>query len=118
MQIQKKISYELEKNSKNANITLENLNDMISSNKKNLAQILTNIKEITADKKMKNTIVNLEKITEQLNTIISQIDVKKGTLGKLIQEEDLYNNIFETTKNLKELTEDLKKNPWKLLKKK
>ena len=86
---------------------------MINVNKKNLEQILTNIKEITANQKMKNTICNLEKISERLDTITFQIEQNKGTLGKLIQEEDLYNNVFEITKNLKELTEDLKKNPWK-----
>lgn len=46
-------------------------------------------------------------VSNGLNRIVADIEGGKGTIGKLLKEEELYNN-------LNDFVEDIKKNPWKL----
>ncbi len=59
--------------------------------------------------------VPIERITEKIDSLMSKLEVTvdnvnkgRGTLGKLLTDESIYNN-------LDDLTSDLKGNPWKLL---
>ena len=54
---------------------------------------------------------------EDLGGIISSIRGGKGTVGKLVIDEELYDNLNAMVKNLRELTEDVKEHPWKLFRK-
>ena len=54
---------------------------------------------------------------EDLGGIISSIRGGKGTVGKLVTDEELYDNLNAVIKNLRELTEDVKEHPWKLFRK-
>jgi len=54
---------------------------------------------------------------EDLGGIISSIRGGKGTVGKLVTDEELYDNLNAMVKNLRELTEDVKEHPWKLFRK-
>ena len=49
-----------------------------------------------------------ESLTESADIIITNLREGKGTLGKLLVEESVYNNI-------EAFTEDIRKHPWKLL---
>ena len=46
-----------------------------------------------------------------LRNIINNIEQGKGTLGLLLKEEELYNNLNETVVSAKDLIQDLKQNP-------
>jgi phospholipid/cholesterol/gamma-HCH transport system substrate-binding protein len=54
---------------------------------------------------------------EDLGSIISSVREGKGSAGKLLNEEDLYDNLNTVVKNLAELSEELKQHPWKLFRK-
>ncbi len=54
---------------------------------------------------------------KDLGGIISSIREGKGTVGKLVIDEELYDNLNAMVKNLRELTEDVKEHPWKLFRK-
>ncbi len=66
-------------------------------------------------KKLNNTVDNLDKTVNNLNSVISEIKTGKGSLGKLLNDEKLYNNLEQTSKNLNELVIDLKTNPKKYI---
>ena len=51
---------------------------------------------------------DLQNLTESMNEIVNRLKRGEGTLGKLLHDEDLYNNF-------RDLSEDIKRNPWKLL---
>ncbi len=53
---------------------------------------------------------NTEIITEQLAEILIKINKGKGTLGRLIQDESMAENIDKTLKNLKSSSEGLNEN--------
>lgn len=60
---------------------------------------------------IKQTIRKLETTVNGFNTILADIKSGKGTIGKLLEDENLYNNLEGAAKDLEELLTDLKLNP-------
>ena len=54
---------------------------------------------------------------QDLGGIISSVREGEGTVGKLVTDEELYNNLNAMIRNLKDLSEDVKEHPWKLFRK-
>ena len=65
--------------------------------------------------KLNNTIDKLSLTADKLNGIISGIQNGEGSLGKLAKDEQLYNNLNESSTNLNNLILDLKANPKRYL---
>ncbi|WKS95444.1 MlaD family protein [Riemerella columbina] len=61
------------------------------------------------------TISKLSTTSDKLNQIISGIEKGEGSLGKLTKDEQLYQNLNQTSANLNSLIEDIKNNPKKYL---
>lgn len=61
------------------------------------------------------TIANLDNTVGQLNGVIAAMERGEGTMGKVLKDEQLYNNLQETSKNLNELVVDIKENPKRYL---
>lgn len=53
---------------------------------------------------------NLASLSESIKTIVDKIKTGEGTIGKLLTDDAIYNN-------LEAFTADIKKHPWKLLNK-
>lgn len=66
-------------------------------------------------KKLNATIDRLSQTAEQLNGVISGIQNGHGSLGKLAKDEELYQNLADTSANLNILVKDLKENPKKYI---
>lgn len=60
------------------------------------------------------TLRNLSEITMSLNKIIFRLEKGRGTIGKLLTEEEVYNNLKDASISAKELFNNLKKDPSKL----
>ena len=54
---------------------------------------------------------NLETTLESFNSIMHKFDNGEGSIGKLINDENLYKNLEAASKELEELLRDLKENP-------
>lgn len=65
--------------------------------------------------KLNNTIDKLSLTTDKLNGIIAGIQNGEGSLGKLTKDDQLYNNLNESSANLNNLILDLKANPKRYL---
>lgn len=95
----------------------KNLEDITGNLKNNNAQInsiLANINNVTdkfAAMNFKQTLDNANKAVADLQTSINRINNGQGSLGKLIYDEGLYNNLSNASKNLDNLMIDLKANP-------
>jgi phospholipid/cholesterol/gamma-HCH transport system substrate-binding protein len=90
------------------NKSLENIENIISN------QIITNINQITDTIKNSDlhlVINNLNKDIYELQKIIDTINMKSGTIGKLIYDDSLYFYLTKSSQSLNYLLEDLRKNP-------
>ena len=65
--------------------------------------------------KLNNTIDKLSLTADKLNGIISGIQNGEGSLGKLAKDEQLYQNLNESSANLNNLILDMKANPKRYL---
>ena len=65
--------------------------------------------------KLNNTIDKLSLTADKLNGVISGIQNGEGSLGKLAKDEQLYQNLNESSANLNNLILDLKANPKRYL---
>lgn len=70
-----------------------------------------NLAESIDTKKLNATIANLDATVGKLNQVIVGIDNGQGSLGKLMKDEQLYNNLNSASNNLNSLIEDMKANP-------
>jgi phospholipid/cholesterol/gamma-HCH transport system substrate-binding protein len=57
------------------------------------------------------TIEKLNKTIAELNSVLGKIDNSQGSLGKLVNDDSLYNNLNSASANLDKLLIDLKANP-------
>ena len=58
---------------------------------------------------VKKLIISLNEIADNLNIIVAKIERGEGTIGKLINEEELYQETLQTVKDLKQTIGDTKK---------
>ncbi len=70
-----------------------------------------NLAESIDTKQLNQTIANLDQTVDKLNGVISGIDRGEGSLGKIMKDDQLYNNLNAASNNLNSLIEDLKANP-------
>ena len=111
------------------------LSDVVTGQKKNLASTISNLSEITGNLKnnsgklehimnnfstfsdslakieLNNTINHINGSVVNLGMILSKIDSANGTLGLLVNDPRLYQNINNTSENLNRLLVDFRLNP-------
>ena len=101
--------------------TSVSINKMISDNQGKLNSTLTNVDQISSNlSKVTDSIAqaNLGKTIEDLQSTISNFDKMlasiedgNGSIGKLMKDEGLYNNLEGASKQIEELHQDMKLNP-------
>lgn len=99
----------------------KNINEMIAENKSKINSTMTNfdktsanfskISDSLANANLGQTVKNLEKTLANVDKIMSDIDSGKGTMGKLMKDDAMYNNFTNTSKELELLLQDLRLNP-------
>ncbi|MDQ7949777.1 MAG: MCE family protein, partial [Pedobacter sp.] len=76
--------------------------------------ILTNLNTVTdkaAALNFKQTIDNANKAVADLQVMVNELKAGKGTLGQLLNDTKMYDNLTNAAKNLDNLMIDLKANP-------
>jgi len=99
----------------------DNLNLLLDNNKMQLDSSLKNVSHITSNfSKLSDSLVNSDlggTLTEfkttvnKLNAILAKIERGEGSLGKLHQDDALYDNLAEASKELDLLLQDFRLNP-------
>lgn len=121
--------------SSNLNQTSQKLNNILDDQRTRLNIIFANVQSITTNLKENNekitaTISNLKSVSDTLaavkiqdlvlkaentlanvNAITEKINSGEGSLGLLLNDKELYNNLNNSAKDLDELLKDLKAHP-------
>jgi phospholipid/cholesterol/gamma-HCH transport system substrate-binding protein len=94
--------------------TAKELKKTINQNKDKLESTVDNFS--SASEKLDNITTTLDSLSLNLNKIVSGIESGEGTLGQLLSDTTLYEQIKKTTQHVDDLIQDIKKNPKKYLK--
>lgn len=124
---------DLIKNNKgNISVSINNFNKLsttlgktINENRDELRNVTGELKRAT--KNLNTAILNTDKglnkcLTEfstaasNFSNICKKIDEGNGSLGRIIKDRKIADDLSETTNNLKLLSEDLRQHPWKIIK--
>lgn len=100
---------------------LKTNNDKITAILNNTAQITSNFQKVDIGKtnegvqqtlkNLDNTLSSTQKAVDDLKKITTEINSGNGTMGKLIKDNQLYDNLNHTSKNLDLLLQDFRLNP-------
>ena len=85
------------------NSTVDNVNRLTG----NLAEVSEDLKSCPLD----STLQNIQQTTENLRMLTQELNNPNSTLGLLMKDPELYNNLNNTVKSLDSLFVDIKKSP-------
>lgn len=97
------------------------LNTLLANNTEKLDRTFTNLDDMAANfetlsdslaqLEVGRLVADLEKVVTGFDAIVSKIDNGEGSVGKLINDDKLYDNLEGASRQLEELLQDLKLNP-------
>tara|TARA_B100001146_G_scaffold225062_1_gene246112 strand:+ start:17404 stop:18354 length:951 start_codon:yes stop_codon:yes gene_type:complete len=99
----------------------KNLNALLADNDQKLSRTFTNLDNMSSNfSKVSDSLsqinVNelvgkMERVVADFESITAKIEQGDGTLGQLINDKNMYNNMERATKQMEELLQDIKLNP-------
>lgn len=90
---------------------LDSFTGTLKDNGEKIDSIMTNVGNLTASLDEQQIGTKLSQSVEQLNTLLAKFNESEGTVGSLLNDKALYENLAEASNNLSLLLEDLKQNP-------
>ena len=105
----------------NINTLTSRVNSIVDANEAELNNTLSNISELSGNLNqltdslsqapLNTTLKNFEVTSAQLKKIIDRLESGAGSAGKLLYEDELYDNLLKSTKALELLLSDLQAHP-------
>jgi phospholipid/cholesterol/gamma-HCH transport system substrate-binding protein len=108
--------YDIRQGIVSAKETIANLNFQSKVMMSNINRFSKNMADLSDKNKddINITLRNLSETSSNLNKIVFRIEKGRGTLGRLLNEEDIYNNLRDASIAAKDLFRQLKQDPSKL----
>ncbi len=100
-------------------IRLDSLALILSQNKQNFDQIISNFRSISdslAQSNIPATFSNINTTVADMQKLLSSIEQGKGTLGQLMVNDSLYNQLNNSAASLDSLLRDIRENPKRYVK--
>lgn len=85
--------------------------DSILTNATTASANLVSLSDSLTNANLKSTALKLESTINNFNSILKKVDDGEGSLGKLLKDEGLYQNLEGATKEMEELLREMKLNP-------
>ncbi|MRX48727.1 MlaD family protein [Pedobacter puniceum] len=92
----------------------ESISANLKNNNQQITNIITNFNTMSdqlAKANFKQTLDNADKAVADLQAVMNKVNSGKGSVGLLLNDEKLYNNLNNAAQNLDKLMLDLKANP-------
>jgi phospholipid/cholesterol/gamma-HCH transport system substrate-binding protein len=99
---------------KNISNNIESISKNLKDNNEALTGIIKNMKSISdsvAAANLVQTIKQTNEAVKQTSEVLAKINSGKGSLGMLLNNDSLYNNLEASSKNLDKLLEDMRLHP-------
>lgn len=93
---------------------LESITHNLKASNEKISGIIGNTKKITDDLvsvEYKSVILDAQSTIKKLNMTLEEVNNGQGTIGKLLKDEQLYNELVQTNKELQELVDDIELHP-------
>ena len=93
---------------------VQSLTATLKGNEENINEIMTNFKELSASLnklELEQTLSNVNGTVSSLETTISKMNNPDNTLGALLNEREMYDNLEKSTESLNVLLNDVRINP-------
>ncbi len=93
---------------------LDNISSALEQNTMAMENILANLEQVSdsiASSSLKETIDNAAATLNQADILLTQINSGQGSMGQLVYNDTLYNNLEALSASLDSLVTDLKENP-------
>ncbi len=104
----------LQQNERRLNATLANvemLTQQLSDQENGVGSLLTKLNQKVDSLQVQSTLDKLELIAQNLNEITTKMNEGEGTMGKLLNDDSLYTNLNNATRDLDLLLIDVKESP-------
>lgn len=92
-------------------VNLSKFAEALGSNSEKVDSLLTNVNTITEQFADANVAGSLQETLSKLDAILANMNEGDGTMSKLMNDKELYDNLAEASKNLSSLLADLEANP-------
>jgi phospholipid/cholesterol/gamma-HCH transport system substrate-binding protein len=95
---------------------IESITQNFRENDQNISNILTNfslISDTLAKANLAGTLANLNSVLTRIDAITTKIDNGQGSIGLLLNDKKLYDNLNSSAAQLNALIEDMKLNPYR-----
>jgi len=86
---------------------LDNITDNLKSKSGSINNIIDNFSDLSDSLKA----VRINEVVDKLSDILNQVNSENGTVGKLLNNDSLYNNLLQSVESLDLLLADIKANP-------
>lgn len=103
----KLLSYSVQGLVKNNDAKITEILNSFSSTSKNLEELTNNLKDVD----ISSTLSKFDNTLSSVNTLMASLQKEEGSLGKLLNDDTLYNNLESATKELELLLLDIKLHP-------
>ena len=91
--------------------SLSKFSKSLGDNTDEVEAIIANMSKFSSDLAASNLIAEVEGAVAQLNSVLESVNNENGSVGKMLRDDELYNNLTQASDNLSVLLEDLKANP-------
>jgi len=95
---------------------VESITENFRKNDENISNILSNfslISDTLAKSNLASTLANVNRVLSKVDAITSKINNGEGSIGMLVNDQKLYDNLNKSAAQLNALIEDMKMNPYR-----
>ena len=91
--------------------SLSEFSKALGDNASEVDAIIDNMSAFSGKLAESNLVTEIEGVVNNLNDVLASVNDKNGSIGKMLSDAELYDNLTSASNNLSVLLEDLKENP-------